>query len=548
MTEERVELVEVKGLKAAEFNPRGHVGDVADLAASIKAVGLITPIRVRPLDEAGIAYEIVCGHRRVAAFASLGLLKIPAIVEEMTTDEAKRTAIVENAMREQPHPMDEAVAIGALTDEGKTIAQMSEELGMSPTLIASRRRLLGLTEASRKAFRAGEIETKSAYVLARITDPELQADALKTLEGSAQHARKDDAWAVERMLPILSRASFDTADESLTDAPACTTCPKRSGNQTALFADALEKDDLCTDAACHKAKSRAAFALEKARAKKDGREVMTAKQAKDISFGTKSEISSWSKYVDVNEPLNKIYDLGTSSRKKIWNWINANAPNLPVHLAQRPDGGPVQVVDRAKLIKAYKKTKKTEPVSDEEKASKKAEREARAKAKLEAEIVDGIESAVRAKVRDELGSMSWGNLDPGRKDAALRAFFRFVLTRMPYALEGETLFADRPDVLEVAAEKMPEGHDRFLDPGDVLEYLEPGMAIGEVMYWTLRILTFTDSPVRYVNEGDNPIPLAWGLGDVFGVDVPAIAQATEAEIRESKTTKKKGSKKSQKEG
>ena len=122
-------------------NVRADVGDITELADSIEASGLLSPIRV---EEAGTAegapaYALVYGQRRVAAARHLGLKTIPALV-----DSANRTGtshivaqLLENLQREDLNALDAARAYRTILDAGMTQRQLAAELGVAQPTIAN---------------------------------------------------------------------------------------------------------------------------------------------------------------------------------------------------------------------------------------------------------------------------------------------------------------------------------------------------------------------------------------------------------------------------
>ena len=130
---ERVQAVSLDSIRPF----RGHpfkVREDADMEAlkeSIRASGVITPAVVRPLPEGG--YEMVSGHRRMAACRALGLEKMPVIVREMDDDTATLMMVDANRQREKVLPSERAFAyrmrMEALQQRGHYVRAMEEEIG-----------------------------------------------------------------------------------------------------------------------------------------------------------------------------------------------------------------------------------------------------------------------------------------------------------------------------------------------------------------------------------------------------------------------------------
>ena len=118
--------------------------DIAELAASIKANGLLQPITVT---KNGDRYTIVAGERRYRAVRSLQMETIPAIIRNISRRQSMELALIENIQRSDLNPIEEAAAIGALMQEfGLTQQELSQRLGMSRSALANSVRLLSLPE------------------------------------------------------------------------------------------------------------------------------------------------------------------------------------------------------------------------------------------------------------------------------------------------------------------------------------------------------------------------------------------------------------------
>lgn len=158
-------------------NPRKTLGDVTDLAASIREVGILEPILVRPRDGAA---EVVAGSRRYAAAQAAGLLIVPCLVRELTDAQALELAIVENNQRGDIHPLDEAEAFETLTTMNRlyTPEVIAAKIGRPRAYVVGRLRLLNLVPAVREDFAADRITIGHAERIARLK-PELQERALR---------------------------------------------------------------------------------------------------------------------------------------------------------------------------------------------------------------------------------------------------------------------------------------------------------------------------------------------------------------------------------
>lgn len=150
------ELIELplRSLIAAGDNPRRDLGDLSELAISIKSTGLLEPIVATP-GEAG-RYVIVAGHRRHAAAELAAVDTVPVYVRVMDDQERVAAMLVENLQRSDLAPLEEAGAFKRLVDEfGMPQRQLAEKVGRSQGHISKRLGLLDLPAAAQKALDSG---------------------------------------------------------------------------------------------------------------------------------------------------------------------------------------------------------------------------------------------------------------------------------------------------------------------------------------------------------------------------------------------------------
>lgn len=134
-----------------------------ELASSIRASGVIQPIIVRQI---GDTYQLIAGERRWRAARQAGLERIPAIVREATDAESLELALVENLLREDLNPMEEAEAYRhLLTQFSWTQEQLAQRIGKDRTSIANALRLLRLPEEIQTDLRAGRLTMGHARAL-----------------------------------------------------------------------------------------------------------------------------------------------------------------------------------------------------------------------------------------------------------------------------------------------------------------------------------------------------------------------------------------------
>ena len=226
-----------------------------ELAASIRQHGLIQPITVRPKSD---GFEIVAGARRFRAAQLAELSTIPARIVEIEDAQALEWGLVENAMRVDVHPYEEAEGFQRLLDvPGYDVATLVEKSGKSASHIYARLSLLQLIPAVAEAFTQERITLSHANLIARLP-LESQAAAFeqcwrrdwKDDEAHLLPAKFLAAWIQNNLYLSLADAPFDREDPTLNPAAgACTICPRRSGYNTALFPDVTS--DECLDGNCY---------------------------------------------------------------------------------------------------------------------------------------------------------------------------------------------------------------------------------------------------------------------------------------------------------
>lgn len=151
------------------LQPRKTFGAAAltELARSIKASGLIQPVVVRRVSN---GYQLIAGERRWRAAREAGLQRIPAIVREATDIESLEIALVENLLREDLNPLEEAEAYQRLLAEfGWTQEQLGERVGRDRSSIANALRLFKLPLPIQDDLRAGRLTTGHARALLALT-------------------------------------------------------------------------------------------------------------------------------------------------------------------------------------------------------------------------------------------------------------------------------------------------------------------------------------------------------------------------------------------
>lgn len=170
-----VEEVDIERIITNSAQPRKSFDQKAleELAQSIKSHGVIQPILVTAV---GNKYQIVAGERRYRASKIAGLTKVPVIVKNLTIQQRKEIALIENIQRQDLNPIEEAYAYKSLIEEyGVTQEELAEKLGKSRPAITNALRLLTLNPVVIDMVSSGRLSAGHARCLASIKDYQVQA-------------------------------------------------------------------------------------------------------------------------------------------------------------------------------------------------------------------------------------------------------------------------------------------------------------------------------------------------------------------------------------
>jgi ParB family transcriptional regulator, chromosome partitioning protein len=148
----------VEVIKPNPNQPRTKIDpeSLSALASSIEANGVVQPLLVRPLADG--SYELIAGERRWRAAQAAGLAKVPAVVRDQELAERLQVALIENMVREDLNPIDEARACAALVDElGLSKEDLARRVGRSRPAVSNLIRLLDLPDEARELLESGKL-------------------------------------------------------------------------------------------------------------------------------------------------------------------------------------------------------------------------------------------------------------------------------------------------------------------------------------------------------------------------------------------------------
>ena len=187
-------------LQRGRYQPRldMRTETLEDLAASIKAQGVVQPIVVRPIEAAGDGavqrYEIIAGERRWRAAQMAGLGEIPAVIRHIPDEAAIAMALIENIQRENLNPLEEARALERLISEfGLTHQQAAEAVGRSRAGVSNLLRLLELSPEVCELLESRQLEMGHARALLALEERRRQSEVAMLVAKKGLSVRETEA-------------------------------------------------------------------------------------------------------------------------------------------------------------------------------------------------------------------------------------------------------------------------------------------------------------------------------------------------------------------
>lgn len=127
-------------------NPRKDLGDLTELADSIKANGIFQNLTVVPADDTYETFTVIIGHRRLAAAKLAGLSEVPCVITEMDQKEQVRTMLLENMQRSDLTVYEQAQGFQMMLDLGSTVEEIAEKSGFSKVTVRRRVKMMELDQ------------------------------------------------------------------------------------------------------------------------------------------------------------------------------------------------------------------------------------------------------------------------------------------------------------------------------------------------------------------------------------------------------------------
>jgi ParB family transcriptional regulator, chromosome partitioning protein len=173
---------------------------LAELAASIAATGVVQPVLVRSLP--GGRFQLIAGERRWLASKMAGKDTIPAILRQVSDEQAMEMTIVENLQRTDLNPMEQARAYDRLGKEFKlTQEQMAQRTGKDRASVANFLRLLRLPAEVQSKVEAGELSFGHARALLALEDPKALFEAVKKITALSMSVRQTESYIQGLLYP-----------------------------------------------------------------------------------------------------------------------------------------------------------------------------------------------------------------------------------------------------------------------------------------------------------------------------------------------------------
>lgn len=154
-------------LREHPANVREDLGDLDELAASIRSHGILQPVIVQPHPTEQGAFTILAGHRRTAAARLTGLSSVPVVVRNAAGAKAIEIMLIENCQRHDLNPIEKAEAMGKLRRRGMSQADISRAIGLTQSTVSYYLSLLDLDESSRKLVADGRVSAADAVGVVR---------------------------------------------------------------------------------------------------------------------------------------------------------------------------------------------------------------------------------------------------------------------------------------------------------------------------------------------------------------------------------------------
>jgi ParB family chromosome partitioning protein len=250
---EAVREIPIGDIDANPFQTRLNIDEkgISELAESIKAQGILQPIVLRYIS--GGRMQLVAGQRRLLASERAGRTTVPAIVRQLSDEQAIELTIIENLQREDLNPLDQALAFDRLSSKcGLTQEQIAVRTGKERATVANYMRLLKLPSEVQGSIRGGTLSMGHARALMALGHPGDQMLAARKIEERSLSVRQAEILVAEWDRPKTRKAVKEApakdpnvrhAEDKLLEATGCRVTIDDKGGRGKITLEYLNLDD-----------------------------------------------------------------------------------------------------------------------------------------------------------------------------------------------------------------------------------------------------------------------------------------------------------------
>ncbi len=218
--------------------------ELKGLAESIEEHGVLQPLILR---KQGEKYQIIAGERRYRAAKQAGLEKVPALVKDLSDQEADAISLIENLQREDLNPIEEALALRAMMDTHHLTQQdLANLIGKNRSSIANLLRLLKLEEEVQTYLQKGDLSFSHGKLLLKIKDPKKQVAKAREIIQSGQTILETEE-TLEKKKPKTQKKKdifIEDVEEQLTRHLGAKVRLRTTGRVKKIQIDYYNNDDL----------------------------------------------------------------------------------------------------------------------------------------------------------------------------------------------------------------------------------------------------------------------------------------------------------------
>lgn len=203
--EGRLIMLPVNKLFPHPDNPRKKLGDLDELADSIKAKGIMQNLTVVPKKDVRGEYTIIIGHRRHAAAKKARLYEVPCVVVDMDEQEQIATMLLENIQRSDLTAYEQAKGFQMMMDFGDSVSQIVEKTGFSESTVRRRLKMAELDEATLKKVSARQLSLGDFDKLSEIENIEIRNKVLADIGTNNFNSSLKSALDDQKIAGVLAR-------------------------------------------------------------------------------------------------------------------------------------------------------------------------------------------------------------------------------------------------------------------------------------------------------------------------------------------------------